>query len=437
MRGVRLRRVAGIICVAIVASGVATALASGGAGSLDRSFGDRGKVLTRFKHRKGRQSFGHHNLVPRANAVLVDSKNRAVAIGTADGKFALGRYKPSGSLDPSFSGNGKVTTQVSANHKRDERLSRAYAGAIDSHGRILAAGVAFGNLFGERIGLARYKPNGHLDKSFGTGGEVRTLIGSKYGGVVARAVAIDSKGRIVVAGSQGGPGQFFALARYKPNGNLDRSFGENGTLRTSFNGYDGAESVAIDSQGRIVAAGFAKRDLALARYEPDGSLDPSFGGDGEVTTDFAGRAAANSIAIDSQGRIVATVDSREPDKVRRFTVARYSEDGSLDGSFGNGGVVTTDFPDHSVAQDVAIDKSGRIVVAGRASSPGHRKFALARYLPDGELDPAFSHDGKTITTFGSGKEVQAANGVAVDRTGRIVAVGYARGKFALARYLGR
>jgi uncharacterized delta-60 repeat protein len=436
MQGVGLRRVAAIICVAIVASGVATALASGGAGSLDRSFGDRGKVLTRFKHRNGRQSFGHHNLVPRANAVLVDSKNRAVAIGTADGKFALARYKSSGRLDRSFSGNGKVTTQVSANHKRDERLSRAYAGAIDSHGRILAAGVAFGNLFGERIGLARYKANGHLDRSFGDQGEVRTLIGSKYGGDWAQAVTIDPDGRIVVAGT-GPPGNSWLLARYKPNGKLDRSFGGHGTIATPFTDYDGALSIAIDSQGRIVAGGFAKRDLALARYEPNGKLDPSFGDGGKVRTNFPGLASANSIAVDSQGRIVATVDSREPDKVRRFTVARYSEDGSPDGSFGNGGVVTTDFPDRSVAQDVAIDKSGRIVVAGRASSPGHRKFALARYLPDGALDPAFSHDGETITTFGSAKEVQAANGVAVDRTGRIVAAGYARGKFALARYLGR
>ncbi len=436
MRGVRLRRVVAIICVAIVASGVATALASGGAGSLDRSFGDSGKVLTRFKHRNGRQSSGHHNLVPRANAVLVDSKNRAVAIGTADGKFALARYKPSGRLDRSFSGNGKVTTQVSANHKRDERLSRAYAGAIDSHGRIVAAGVAFGKLFGERIGLARYKPNGHLDRSFGDHGEVRTLIGSKYGGDWAQAITIDPDGRIVVAGT-GPPGNSWLLARYKPNGKLDRSFGAHGTIATPFTDYDGALSIAIDSQGQIVAGGFAKRDLALARYEPNGKLDPSFGDGGKVRTNFPGLASANSIAIDSQGRIVATVDSREPDKVRRFTVARYLADGSLDGSFGNGGVVTTDFPDHSVAQDVAIDKSGRIVVAGRAASPGHRKFALARYLPDGNLDPTFSHDGKAITTFGSGKEVQGANGAAIDDRGRIVAAGYARGKFALARYRGQ
>src|SRR5215211_1940484 len=206
MYRVWLRRVAGIICVGIAASIAATALASGGAGNLDRSFGDHGKVLTRFKHRHGRQSFGHPNIVPRAYSVLVDSKNRAVAIGTADEKFALARYKPTGRLDRSFSKNGKVTTQLSAVHKQRNRLSRAYAGAIDSHGRIVAVGLALGKLAGERIALARYKPNGHLDRSFGDHGEVRTLVGSKYGGVVARAVAIDSKGRIVVAGFQGGTG---------------------------------------------------------------------------------------------------------------------------------------------------------------------------------------------------------------------------------------
>jgi uncharacterized delta-60 repeat protein len=435
MQGVRIRRVAAIVCVAIVASGVATALASGGAGSLDRSFGDRGKVLTRFKHRNGRTSFGHPNLVPRAYAVLVDSKNRAVAIGSADEKFALARYKPNGRLDGSFSGNGKVTTQLSANHKKRNRLSRAYAGAIDSHGRIVAAGLALGELAGDRIALARYKPNGHLDRSFGDHGEVRTLIGSKYGGDWARAVAIDPSGRIVVAGL--GPGDSWLVARYRPNGKLDRSFGEGGAITTPFTDFDQAESVAIDSQGRIVAGGYAKRDLALARYEPNGGLDPSFGDGGKVRTNLPGSAAADSIAIDSQDRIVAGVESQMPGNVRTFVVARYSEDGSLDGSFGNGGSAATDFGGRSVAQDVAIDKSGRIVAAGRAASPGHRKFALARYLPDGDLDPGFSHDGKAITTFGSGKQVQGANGTAIDHRGRIVAAGYARGKFALARYLGR
>jgi uncharacterized delta-60 repeat protein len=431
MQGVRLRRVAAIICVAIVASGVATALASGGAGSLDRSFGDSGKVLTRFKHRFGQHGGGHHAVAPHANSVLIDSRNRMVAVGAGAQKFALARYKPNGHLDRSFSGDGKVTTQVSTLH-RDAR-SEAYAGAIDSHGRIVAAGVAFTKLYLQRIALARYKPNGHLDKSFGKGGEVRARFTKFDAG--ARAVAIDSRGRIVVAGF--GPGNSWGLARFKPNGKLDRSFGENGTLITPFTDYDEAESIAIDSQGRIVAGGYAKRDLGLARYEPNGHLDPSFGDGGMVRTNFPGLASADSIAIDPQGRIVAAVDSREPGNVRRFAVARYSEDGSLDGSFGDGGEVTTDFGGRSVAQDVAIDGRGRIVVAGRSASSGHRKFAIARYLPDGNLDPAFSHDGKVITTFGSGKAVQGANGVTIDHNGRIVSAGYARGRFALARYMGR
>lgn len=433
MQGIRLRRVAGIICVAIAASIAATALASGGAGSLDRSFGDRGKVVTRFKHGPGHRSYGHPNFVPRAYSVLIDSRNRVVAVGTAAQKFALARYKPNGRLDRSFSDNGKVTTQLSVRHRRRNRLSRAYAGAIDSHGRILAAGVAFTKLTLQRIALARYKPNGHLDKSFGNGGEVRTRFNRYDAG--ARAVALDSKGRIVVAGF--GPGDSFALARYEPSGELDQTFGTGGKVLTPFGDFDGAQSIAIDSRERIVAGGFTGRNVALARYEPDGTLDPSFGSDGKVVTNFEGTDEANSLAIDSQDRIVAAVESRKPGQVRRFGVARYSEDGALDGSFGNGGEVTTEFADRSEAQDVAIDTRGRIVVAGRAASHRHRKFALARYLSDGELDPTFSHDGKTITTFGSGRRVQGANGMAIDHKGRIVAAGYARGKFALARYLGR
>lgn len=437
-----------LVPLAAVLSIVSTAIASGGPGALDRSFGDRGKVLTGFKHGPGERSFGHPNFVSHANSVLVDSKDRVVAVGTAAQKFALARYKQDGRLDRSFSGNGKVTTQLSIRHKKKNRLSRAYAGAIDSHGRIVAAGLALGELAGDRIALARYKPNGHLDRTFGDHGEVRTLIGSKFGGCWARAVAIDATGRIVVAGF--GPGDSFALARYEPNGKLDSSFGEGGTVTTSFSDYiDGAYSMAIDSRGRIVAAGLTlplsgDSDVALARYESDGTLDPSFGNGGKVVTNFGGEDSANSIAIDSQDRIVATVDSPSRHNLGNFAVARYSEDGSLDGSFGQGGEVTTDFRNPSVAHDAVTDDHGRIVAAGRTARPSHgeprpgdRKFALARYLPDGELDPAFSHDGKAITTFGSGKEAQGANGTAIDHRGRIVAAGYLRGKFALARYRGR
>src|SRR5256885_1938900 len=161
MQGASLTRVAAIICVAIVASGVATALASGGAGGLDRSFGDRGKILTRFKHRSGHHGGGHPAAEPRANSVLIDSRNRVVAVGTAAQKFVLARYKRTGKLDRSFGGPGTVATPFT---DYDGALSIA----IDSRGRIVAGGFAKRDL-----ALARYEPNGKLDPSFGDGGKVR------------------------------------------------------------------------------------------------------------------------------------------------------------------------------------------------------------------------------------------------------------------------
>jgi uncharacterized delta-60 repeat protein len=431
---VRLGGVAGIVCVGIVASIAATALASDGAGALDRSFGDHGKVLTRFEH-----GFGHplSTFLPHANAVVIDSGDRVVAIGTADRRFALARYKSDGDLDRSFSENGKVKTQVSPRHRG--AYSKAYAGAIDSHGRIVVAGFATAKLYEGRFALARYKPDGHLDRSFGHDGKVTTDL--RLGDGWAYAVAIDSRDRIVAAGIGGISGDF-ALIRYESDGQLDRSFGMNGRVMTDFGGEERAFSLAIDSQGRIVAGGFTQErrhpsDFALARYEPDGTLDSSFGSGGKVVTNFAGRDYVRSIAIDSEDRIVGAGESGRPGDFRHFALARYSEDGSLDGSFGTGGRVTTDFEDRSRAEGVAIDSRGRIVGAGPASSPGHRKFAMARYTPNGDLDARFSHDGRTITTFGSGKRVQGAEGVAIDSRQRVVAAGYAGGRFALARYLGR
>ena len=209
--------------------------------------------------------------------------------------------------------------------------------------------------------------------------------------------------------------------------------------------------MAIDSRGRIVAAGLTEplsgpEDVAVARYE-DGTLDPSFGASGKVVTEFRAEDEANSIAIDSQDRIVATVYSKPPGAGRHFlgefAVTRYSENGSLDGSFGNGGEATTDFEDPSMARDVAIDVRGRILAAGRTARPSHgnanrgdRRFALVRYLPDGKLDPDFSQDGKTTTTFDS-RRVQEANALALDSRQRIIAAGHVGGQFALARYRGR
>jgi uncharacterized delta-60 repeat protein len=230
--------------------------------------------------------------------------------------------------------------------------------------------------------------SGTLDISFGTGGRVTTNFidtAGINGGDQSRGMAVQIDGKIVAAGfsSLTGRGDF-ALARYNRDGTLDASFGIGGTVTTDFaGGVDTALSVAIQADGKIVAAGSATingiSDFALARYNRDGTLDASFGAGGTVTTDFAGGADnARSVAVQSDGKIVAAgraVISGNSD----FALARYTSNGTLDASFGTGGTVTTDFAGAGdQAFSVAVQKDGKIVAAGQAIVNG-LDFALARY----------------------------------------------------------
>src|SRR5207245_943210 len=178
---------------------------------------------------------------------------------------------------------------------------------------------------------------GDLDATFGTGGRVLTDFG---GGAGARALALQADGKIGATGftsSDFGTRRRFALARYNPDGSLDRQ------VVTSFADRDEASALALQSDGKIVVAGFSgaggRQDFALARYNPDGSLDPSFGSGGRVLTDFGGYDEASALALQSDGKIVVAGFS---DVVGfGFALARYNPDGSLDPSFGSGGRVLT------------------------------------------------------------------------------------------------
>jgi uncharacterized delta-60 repeat protein len=400
------------------------------ASQLDRSFGGDGTVSTKFPDRGS-----------RANAVAIDGRGRIVAAGTGESRFfALARYKRSGHLDRSFGRHGRVITRFGPAHHRVP-FQTADAVLIDSRGRIVVAGDA-GYSGGSAFALARYKPNGHLDHSFSADGRVRTFRGLETG---ALGVAIDSRDRLVAAGIVGDfPDWDFALARYKRNGARDGSFGTRGKLTTDFGAADVASSVAIDSRNRIVVAGSSREhleeDFVLARYKRDGSPDPSFGTGGAVTTDFGMTDGASSVAIDAHGRIVAagTTSDYSPNGSSEFALARYDRHGQPDASFGAGGMLTTNFHDgrYDGATSVAIDAHGRIVAAGNtADQPcfgdcAGSRFALARYGRHGALDRSFSRNGKVANPHGN------ALSAAIDSRDRIVAAGVNAHRFALARYIG-
>jgi uncharacterized delta-60 repeat protein len=329
---------------------------------------------------------------------------------------ALAQARP-GNLDRSFGDGGKVRTGFC------EGYAAPYSVATDSRARIVVGGQ---NSWSDGLCVDRYRADGSLDPSFGSGGEVKTDLGAA-GGV--RAVAIDSQGRIVAAGfaRQSGGDRDFAVARYRPDGNLDPSFDNDGTVTTDFGSGNVATAVAIDSQGRTVVLG---DDVMLARYRPDGTLDPSFGTGGKVTMDLGPRGAASSVAIDSHDRIVADGSSCASHSGCEFAVARYRPNGRSDDSFSGDGRLTTKFGRSAVANAVAIDSHRRIVAAG-ATGPNRccgSDYAVARYRPDGGLDASFSGIGKTTTAF---KEPAGAGSVSIDSRGRIVAAGYA---WEVARY---
>lgn len=250
---------------------------------------------------------------------------------------------------------------------------------------------------------------GDLDPTFGSGGKVTTDFG---GSEIGSAVAVQRDGRVVVAGGRAdSESDDFVLARYTAKGVLDRSFDGDGKVETDFDGgLDAASDVAIQPDGKIVAAGrslFGEAeadgaDLALARYNRDGSLDESFGEGGTVLTTFepSNVAGASAVVIQSDGKIIVgghTGTGTDAD----FALARYLPDGELDESFGDGGQVTTPI---SAVTDwllaLAVQPDGKLVAAGysyESLSRGH--IALARYNRDGSLDSSFDGDGIVVASF--------------------------------------
>ena len=332
---------------------------------------------------------------------------------------ARGAGAVAGDLDPSFGTGGKVTFDFGTT------TNRAFAVAMQPDEKVVVVGSA-GSF---DYAIARLLPNGGLDPSFGDGGKVRAHPGEGFD--EAFAVVIQADEKVVVAGAAGCGD--FGIVRYLPDGRLDPEFGGGGVVTTDFGACDQAFAMALQRDGKIIAAGMTMspfvRDLALARYLPNGELDPTFGNGGRITTDFGGDDRAIAIAIDGDGRIVV---AGAGGPFGDFALARYLADGSLDPAFGEGGLVLTDFGSYDAAEGLAIQEDGGIVAAG----PGNGRFGFARYLPDGSLDPTFGQGGKTTILF-AGDNSEAAHDVALQADGKIVAAGFAfrnfGSYFAIAR----
>ncbi len=338
-----------------------------------------------------------------------------------------------GDLDITFDGDGKVTTNFGGDY------DQANCVAIQSDGKIVVAGSSWnGNSY--VFALTRYNSNGSLDTTFDGDGTVTTDIGGSNDG--ANSVAIQSDGKIVVVGNSFSGRMKFALARYNPNGSLDTTLNGDGIVTTSIGRSSAyAYSVAIQSDGKIVVAGSSDNgndsEFALTRYNSNGSLDTTFDGDGTVTTNIGVYSdGARSVAIQSDGKIVVAGYSDNGNN-QDFALARYNSNGSLDTTFDGDGTVTTDIGgSNDAAISVAIQSDGKIVVAGDSLNGSYYEFAMTRYNSDGGLDAMFDGDGKITTDIGSSND--GAHSVAIQSDAKIVVAGFSYNEnnqdFALARY---
>jgi uncharacterized delta-60 repeat protein len=421
--------------------------AQAAAGDLDATFNPTGALPGTVRTDFTPKSDG-------AIGMAIQSNGDIVAVGSAgapDSAFAVARYLPDGTLDPSFGGgDGKVTTNISA--FQDAAISVA----IQGNGDIVVAGGVGLDGKDAKFGVVRYLgTNGNLDTTFGTAGTgivVTNVVKKRFDEPTGVALQLD--GKIVLAGSVGGGGNTdFGVVRYTTNGTLDSTFGSGGVVRTDFSGnsYDVGQGGLVIQPGdqHIVVGGYSVPNgssnplMAMARYNTDGTLDPTFSGDGKFTIDIGSHWDFVSwMALQADGKIVGAGEAAADGANPKAALIRVTAAGAPDTTFDGDGKLTTDLsPYEDFAAGVAIDSvSGDIVTGGGVGFGGSNpKIAVARYDPaDGSLDTTFGAAGTGVVRTDLGPSFDYASFVAIDAAHNIVIAGESGGgggnnKFALAR----
>ena len=382
----------------------------------DGSFGANGQVVTSF-------TSGDDN----AYALEIQSDGKMVVAGctsTGSGDFAVARYNIDGSLDSSFGQSGIASTAINS------RRECAYALEIQSDGKILAGGGTYNFDTGTDFAVVRYNVDGSLDSSFGQSGIV-TADWSGGGESVADLLLLAS-GKILVGGSRFWSccGYDFMYAQYLANGAIDTSLtshGYNSEQFVSGTGNDELARLLSDSNGRIIAVGESVSRVAIAKYQSDNkSLDGTFGTAGKVVTDIGENIDVNDAEIQPDGKIVV-IGTVALSPGSKTMVLRYNPNGTIDQSFGTNGRVTLQFGSNSdrpggwytSGQALAIQSDGQILIGGSDSG----NAMVARLTSEGLLDVSLGGTGMISKAVGLGES--RVSELSLTSGGQIVGVGSA------------
>ncbi|HSA58437.1 MAG TPA: hypothetical protein VLJ37_01970 [bacterium] len=357
----------------------------------------------------------------------IQKDGKIVVVGTADegtgSDFAVIRYHADGSLDDTFGTGGIVLTPVVPNES-----DAARALDIQEDGSLIVAGKSSFNDFV----VVRYSSAGVLDPNFGQGGVFRLPgadISDSLGGM-----AVQPDGKIILGGVRN---QAIAALRLLADGSsLDPDFGTGGIATASLGG-DGGEgrAMALQPDGKVLVAGrnFTDQDTVVVRFDGEGSQEMGFGGVGFAQQSLVpGIDWAEAVALQDDGKIVAACLTSGV--TNDMGVVRFNGDGTPDPGFsGDGFLVEPLASGQDIANGLAFQADGRILVVGSAYEGMEGAFGVMRLNPDGSLDGSFSGDGKNRVVAGADAEARA---VAVTSDGRILMAGVAGDQITLVRLEG-
>jgi uncharacterized delta-60 repeat protein len=332
----------------------------------DSTFGNAGSVLS---------DFSSGSDVARDVAILPDGHILITASIAGSPAYILALYAQDGHLETSFGTNGVIPVDFGSDI------------AIQPDGKILLSGGQ-----SNQIGLARYNPDGSLDGSFGNNGVVLTAMSTPPNDT-ATDLAVESDGKIALAGFTFNDfNTSFIALRYDSDGALDTSFGGTGIVQTAMSSWDEESfGVLVQADNKMILFGgiqtLSTTGFELVRYNLDGSLDSTFGNNGKVSTSFGNNlstvAVSGTLQPDGKILLAGPVYWNNND----FAVARYNPDGSLDTTFGTGGLVRTDLYGSDILNGgINLQPDGKIVAVGSVNTSEGDSFAAVRYNSDGSLD---------------------------------------------------
>ncbi|MCC6282067.1 MAG: T9SS type A sorting domain-containing protein [Saprospiraceae bacterium] len=332
------------------------------------------------------------------------------------GPFLYAQY---GALDPTFGNDGFVITPSGMGNDL----------VIQPDGKILVTGSLYDSM--DHLALIRHLSNGERDPSFGNNGIV--LLPDQPYGAVGWQIALQSDGKILVAGGHGFSGpqpSDLLLVRFVPEGQLDPSFGSNGIVSWDALGdREILRALVIQRDGKILVAGEALETalgirLFLVRFRSDGQLDTGFGNGGALLLDYGITILyTTGLGELNDGKLILCASYVLPQEaVSDIFLMRFMPDGSPDLSFGNNGTLRHNFGYYQLTRPLLVQPDGKYLVLTNPEDLS-QQFAVARFLPDGQADTDFGEQGLAIVRFGQNTIGASSLDVAIQPDGKIISVG--------------